>query len=224
LVLIHGNRKIELFFLALLSLLFLQSCTVFRTHIDDVCAAQYKDEYPQPKASRFSLPWKVGESYRLTQGNCTLESHNLAQKQHMSFDFKMPIGTAVHAIAAGRVAAVVENFKDGVDMADDQANLIGIEHERGVISWYMHLKYNGVTVEVDDKVLRGEVIGYSGNTGNSAYPHLHLYAQQLTAECHDQENKTARLNICPHLPLSFFNASPNDRILKEFVDYTAKPY
>lgn len=142
----------------------------------------------------------------------------------MSFDFKMPMGTPVHAIADGRVAAVIEHYKDHTDMGFSQANLIGIEHEGGVVSWYMHLKHKGVIVDVDDKVMRGDVIGYSGNTGNSAYPHLHIYAQQITKECHDPENRTARLELCPPIPISFFNASPNDTVLREWEMYTAEPY
>ena len=60
--------------------------------------------------------------------------------------------------------------------------------------------------------------------GNSAYPHLHLYAQQITEECHDAENKTAKLELCPVIPISFKNASPNNTVLKEFETYMALPY
>jgi len=205
-------------------LFFLQSCTTFRTHIDQACASRFADKYSMPQKSRFILPWKVGESFTLTQGNCTLESHNFDQKQHMSFDFRMPIGTPIVAIDDGRVVWVVESFKDNVDNDFSQANLIGIEHEGGVLSWYMHLKFQGATVGVGDDVLQGDVIGYSGNTGSSAYPHLHLYAQQLTEECHDAENHTAKLELCPVIPISFKNVSPSIAVLREFKVYTALPY
>jgi len=218
-------NKIGMRALVTLSLLiFLQSCTIFRTHIDRTCASRFVDQYSSPQKSRFILPWKVGESFTLTQGNCTLESHNFDQKQHMSFDFKMPIGTPIVAIEDGRVAIIIENFKDNIDNDFSQANLIGIEHEGGIISWYMHLKFQGATVEVDDNVLQGNVIGYSGNTGSSAYPHLHLYAQQLTEECHDAENHTAKLELCPVIPMSFKNVSPSITVLREFEVYTALPY
>ncbi|MBL4773889.1 MAG: M23 family metallopeptidase [Alcanivoracaceae bacterium] len=218
------NRNIQLLSKIIFVLLILQSCTAFRTHIDNTCAAQFINEYPSPQKSSFILPWKVTEKYTLTQGNCTLESHNIAEKQHMSFDFKMPIGTAVVAMAGGRIIAVIENFKDNKDNGINQANLIGIEHDGGVLTWYAHLMHEGVKVNVDDKVLQGDVIGYSGNTGNSAYPHLHIYAQQLTDECHDAINHTAKLELCPVIPISFLNASPNDTILKEWQTYFAEPY
>lgn len=217
------NEKIIQFCTVLLVLFILQSCTAFRTHIDKACANQFADKYSDPQNSRFILPWKTGESYQLTQGNCTLESHNLKAQQHMAFDFKMPIGTAIHASDDGRVAVVIENFRDNIDDKYHQANLIGLEHESGILTWYAHLMLNGAVVEVDDKVKKGQLIGYSGNTGDSAYPHLHFYAQQLTKECHDAENRTAKLELCPLIPVSFQNAQPNDRILKEWQRYTAHP-
>ena len=210
------------FSLVLVSIL--MSCTLLRTHPDTACAKLFVDSYPEPGDSRFVLPWQVGKSYVLTQGNCTLESHSLVEKQHMSFDFRMPIGTPIHAIEDGRVAAVIENFGDNVDNKFDQANLVALEHNGGILSWYMHLQNEGVVVEVDDYVQQGELIAYSGNTGNSAYPHLHIYAQQLVTECHDAKNRTAKLDLCPQIPISFLNASPQKKILKEWEKYTALPY
>ena len=163
------NNKIQTL-VALVLLVLLQACTGLRTHIDNACASKFVNQYPSPQNSRFILPWKVGDSYRLTQGNCTLESHNFAQKQHMSFDFKMPIGTPIVAIEDGRIAVVIENFKDNIDNGFSQANLIGIEHEGGILSWYMHLQFQGSIVKVDDNVLQGKVIGYSGNTGQFCLP------------------------------------------------------
>lgn len=210
--------------LVALTLLLLQSCTVFRTNLDHNCVNIFSKKYTPSNESLFVLPWKVNKSYPLTQGNCTFESHSLSNNQHMSFDFKMPIGTPVTAIAKGRVAAVVEEFKDNIDNEYHQANFIGIEHQDGIISWYMHLKHNGALVKVDDFVEQGDVIGLSGNTGDSAYPHLHLFAQQLIEACFDAKNHSADLDKCPHIPLSFKNISPNDTVLKEFVTYKALPY
>ena len=157
----------------------------------------------------------------LTQGNCTFESHTLTANQHMSFDFKMPIGTPIIAAADGRIIIVIEQFKDGIDQGFSEANLIGIEHSSGTLTWYMHLMFDGSQVQVDDQILQGQVIGYSGNTGDSAYPHLHFFAQQLIDECHDPETRTAKLELCPQIPIAFSNVSPADTVLKEWETYTA---
>ena len=210
--------------IVLFSLLVVQSCATIRTHIDENCVAVFASEYPLPQDSRFILPWQVGESYQLTQGNCTSESHSVSAKQHMAFDFKMPIGTTLVAVDAGRVFAVVEQFKDGTDDRADETNFIGIEHKGGFLSWYAHLTLNGALVKVGDQVSQGDVIGSSGDTGNSAYPHLHFYVQQLNSECHDAETKTADFALCPQVPVSFSNASPGHAVLEEWVSYTALPY
>jgi murein DD-endopeptidase MepM/ murein hydrolase activator NlpD len=210
--------------LLLLALQSLSSCSMIRTQLDASCVSQFAEKYPEPQDSPFVLPWRIGETYTLTQGNCTLESHNLANNNHMSFDFKMPIGTSVVAIADGKVIFVTEHFKDNIDMAYQQANLIAIEHKGGIISWYAHLQFQGVKVKVDDEVLQGDVIGFSGNSGDSAYPHLHFYAQQLTQTCFDANKGTANLALCPMMPISFNNASPNDTVLVEFEDYRALAY
>jgi murein DD-endopeptidase MepM/ murein hydrolase activator NlpD len=142
----------------------------------------------------------------------------------MSYDFKMPMGTPILAVDDGRVFFVVEQFRDDIDQGFDEANLIGIEHSGGVLTWYMHLMFNGSLVQVDGQVVQGEVIGYSGNTGDSAYPHLHFSAQQIIDACHDAQTRTAKLELCPQLPISFSNVNPADAVLKEWTRYTALSY
>jgi len=202
----------------------IQSCAVIRSDIDKSCVERFANEYPNPDESRLVLPWQVGQGYKLTQGNCTFESHSLSNNQHMSFDFKMPIGTPILAAEDGRVFIVVEQFKDNIDNGFGEANYVGIEHDGGLLTWYMHLTFEGATVAVDDQVTRGERIGYSGNTGDSSYPHLHFFAQQIVEECHDAEAKTANLALCPHVPVAFSNASPGDTVLKEWETYKALAY
>ena len=142
----------------------------------------------------------------------------------MAFDFKMPIGTPIHAADDGRVALVVERFKDKIDNAFKQANYIVIEHEGGFLSHYGHLTFNGAAVHVDDVVLQGDVIGYSGHTGQSDYPHLHFFVQQLIDDCFNAKSQKSNLRVCPQVPISFFNADPVGPALEEGVTYTATPF
>ena len=210
--------------LVVASILFTPSCASIRTNIDENCVSSFASQYPAREESRFVLPWQVDQGFQLTQGNCTFESHSLSKKQHMSFDFKMPIGTPVHASEDGRVFAVVEQFMDDIDDGYSEANYIGIEHDSGTLTWYMHLTFEGSLVQVDDYVARGERIGFSGNTGDSSYPHLHFFAQQLIDSCRDVEAMTADLALCPQVPITFSNASPGDIVLREWATYIALPY
>lgn len=54
-----------------------------------------------------------------------------------------------------------------------RGNYVKIDHGNGICTLYQHLK-NTQTVKTGDKVEKGQVIGYMGNTGKSAGAHLHI--------------------------------------------------
>jgi murein DD-endopeptidase MepM/ murein hydrolase activator NlpD len=46
-----------------------------------------------------------------------------------------------------------------------------------------HLKNGSVSVNIDDRVSKGQPIGKVGNSGNTTEPHLHIHAQtQVTRD------------------------------------------
>ena len=53
-------------------------------------------------------------------------------------------------------------------------NHIIIQHDDGSVAQYWHLEQNGVYVQPGDFVKKGQIIGASGNTGYTAFPHLHF--------------------------------------------------
>lgn len=53
-------------------------------------------------------------------------------------------------------------------------NYVKIKHDNGMYTLYAHIKYKTVTVKTGDRVTKGQVIGYMGNTGNSFGAHLHF--------------------------------------------------
>jgi len=87
-----------------------------------------------------------------------------ARKRHKGMDFTAPRGTAVYATG------------DGVVVRADQGSAgfgkhIRIDHGFGYVTLYAHLSnYN---VRRRQKVKRGDLIGFVGNTGRSQAPHLH---------------------------------------------------
>lgn len=83
---------------------------------------------------------------------------------HRGVDFRAPMGTAVEAVADGRVILAESHYYAG--------NSMYIDHGNGVVSLYFHLsKFNFFPGDI---VKRGQVIGRSGSTGRSTGPHLHL--------------------------------------------------
>ena len=53
-------------------------------------------------------------------------------------------------------------------------NYVKLRHSNGYYTLYAHMAYNTVKVKVGDKVKKGQVLGYMGNTGYSFGGHLHF--------------------------------------------------
>lgn len=75
----------------------------------------------------------------------------------------------------GTVVQVISNCN--VNTPDDPTNpgnMVKIDHGNGYQTRYLHLAYGTVKVAVGQKVSKGQVLGYMGNTGNSFGGHLHF--------------------------------------------------
>ncbi|MFR9592069.1 MAG: M23 family metallopeptidase [Rikenellaceae bacterium] len=83
---------------------------------------------------------------------------------HQGVDFTIPEGTRVFASADGVVKSVTLRNST-------QGKSIIVDHGNGYETSYSHL--GKVDAIRNQKVKRGETIGYSGNTGLSLIPHLH---------------------------------------------------
>lgn len=169
--------------------------------------------YTPQEASPYLLPYPVGQSYEVLQGNCTGLSHY--GDQRYAYDILMPIGTVVTAIAAGVVVNVRESFADG-DMTTIGGNVVAIDHGDGTYASYVHLTQNGALVEVGDLVAAGQPIALSGRSGGLGIdpPHLHLELLACNVD----------FSRCQTLPLTFRNASPPaPNGLQRGVTYTALP-
>lgn len=120
----------------------------------------------------YSLPYATGSKFLLIQAYNSKMSH----RHELSLDFKMKKGSKICAARAGVVTAVKENSDVGglKDEYLSEGNHIIIKHNDGSEAMYWHLKKDGVLVNIGDTVAQGQHIGYSGNTGYTAFPHLHF--------------------------------------------------
>ena len=86
------------------------------------------------------------------------------RKMHYGVDFTAKTGTPIYATGDGRISR-----------ADNRAvgfgNHVRIDHGFGYTSIYAHM--SKIEVRRGNRVKRGDLIGYVGNTGRSVAPHLH---------------------------------------------------
>jgi len=84
---------------------------------------------------------------------------------HRGSDLRAPVNTELRATANG----VIEYA--GFHKASGYGRLIIIDHNYGFKTYFGHLKK--IAVKPGQYVKKGEVIGYTGNSGMSNGPHLH---------------------------------------------------
>jgi murein DD-endopeptidase MepM/ murein hydrolase activator NlpD len=88
-------------------------------------------------------------------------------KMHWGQDFTAKIGTPIYATGDGVVTEAKGSRRSHVGFG----MVIKIDHGYGYSTVYGHL--SGFNVKTGQKVKRGDVIGYVGNSGGSTAPHLH---------------------------------------------------
>lgn len=86
------------------------------------------------------------------------------KKMHEGTDFSVKKGTPVYATGDGIIKWTRTSFSG-------YGKQIEIDHSFGYVTKYAHL--NEFVVKKGQRVKRGELIAYSGNTGGSTAPHLH---------------------------------------------------
>ncbi len=111
-------------------------------------------------------------------------------KLHAGMDFSGAVGTPIYATGNGKVV--------NAEIRQGYGKCVQIDHGFNYETLYAHL--NNYNVKVGQKVKRGDIIGYMGNTGMSTGPHIHYevkrngqsvdpinyYFNDLTAEEYDQ--------------------------------------
>ena len=97
---------------------------------------------------------------------------------HKGIDLVGPGSTLdyITAHSDGDVVAVVSNINYNTSGSGRRiyGNYVKIKHDNGMYTLYAHMKYGSVEVKVGQRVSRGQVIGYMGNTGYSFGAHLHF--------------------------------------------------
>lgn len=124
-----------------------------------------------PQAGSSALMWPL-DKVKITQrfGKTVAARRLYVSGSHNGVDFGTPIGTPVKSAASGTVIGAGDT--DLTCRGASFGRWILVRHNNGLASIYAHLSV--ISVKEGQTVGAGEVIGYSGNTGYSTGPHLHL--------------------------------------------------
>ncbi len=121
-----------------------------------------------------------------------------ARKMHRGMDFSAAKGTPIYASGDGKITRADNN-------SSGYGKHVRIDHGYGYLSLYAHMsRYN---VKKGQKVKRGDLIGFVGNTGRSEGPHLHYEVWK------DNE----RIN-----PINFYYGSLSEKEFASMLKYAAQ--
>jgi murein DD-endopeptidase MepM/ murein hydrolase activator NlpD len=123
-------------------------------------AAKTQERADQLKKNQWVLPVT---GYRLSAG-FGASSSLWSSGYHTGLDMSGPSGSTIVSVAAGTVKST--------GFEGSYGNRVIVELQDGTEVWYCHL--SRFASSPGDKVDPGQVIGYTGSTGNSTGPHLHI--------------------------------------------------
>ena len=158
------------------------------SRISSALGVDYRSSYGWVRGSAFAihqdnylykLPFYQGASVNVSQGYHGETSHKGLSAY--AVDFPVPVGTPIYAAREGVVVGSdgSSNLGGGNPEYRKFANYVVIEHSDGTMGNYYHLKQGGAVAVIGQKVAKGDLIGYSGNTGYSSGPHLHFSVSKV---------------------------------------------
>ena len=151
----------------------------------------------------YRLPWPEGLSFMFTQApDGRITSHFTKATLH-AVDIAMPEGVPVLAARAGIVEATERHH--GASPEEDplsyEGNVVRVRHADGTAAIYAHLKHRGVAVALGESVAPGQLLGYSGFTGDVLEPHLHFAVTRVQFD-------SSGLREDVSVPLTFYVGEP----------------
>ena len=134
-----------------------------------------KDKYPEPRHG--ILSWPLDNVYITQRFGRTIAAKTLyLSGSHNGVDFRAGVGTRIKSALEGTVVGVGNT--DLYPGCYSFGKWVMVKHDNGLSTIYAHLSV--ISVSNGQRIETGGLIGYSGNTGYTTGPHLHvgLYATQ----------------------------------------------
>lgn len=133
-----------------------------------------KGSYPAPRKG--ILSWPLDDVYITQRFGKTVGAERLYKSgSHNGVDFRASIGTRVKNVLTG---TVVGTGNTDVPGCYSFGKWVMVKHDNGLSTIYGHLSV--ISAVQGQRINTGDLIGFSGNTGYSTGPHLHIsvYATQ----------------------------------------------
>ena|SRR3989344_692128 len=117
--------------------------------------------------------------------------------ERRSVDFYCSEKTPIFAAQKGVIVWVKDDSNEGGKDPKyiNKSNSISILHKNKEFTNYLHLQYKGILVKKDQKVRKGELIGYVGATGWTPAPHLHFSVLKVYGKNPFVDYETLEFNL-----------------------------
>lgn len=102
--------------------------------------------------------------------------------------FSLPVTAPLDGEVVRVVSSIRDNEPSNINLQQNFGNTVVIAHLYNLYSSISHLKMDSIKVKDGDRVKKGEIIGYCGNSGRSPYPHIH-FQFQLNDKIGDKTHK-----------------------------------
>jgi len=122
----------------------------------------------------YRLPWPEGQSQMFIHAKGA--NPHFQKRDLHAVDIGLPEGTSVLAARAGVVDAVEDGHGSGRDEepATFEGNFVRVRHADDSYATYAHLARDGVLVRPGERVAAGQLLGYSGASGEIERAQLHF--------------------------------------------------
>ena len=127
-----------------------------------------------PHDAVYRLPWPEGHSQKFI--HATGANPHFHKRDRHAVDISLPEGTSVLAAREGVVDAVEDSLGRGSDEEQPtfEGNFVRVRHADDSYATYAHLARLGVRVRPGERVEAGQLLGYSGASGEIEGAQLHF--------------------------------------------------
>ena len=151
----------------------------------------------------YRLPWADGLSFMFTQVPGGRVTSHFTKATAYAVDVAMPEGMPIVAARDGIVVAT--EARHGASPEEDpltyEGNFVRVRHADGTDALYAHLRHNGVTVAIGQPVKTGQLLGYSGATGDVLQAHLHFAVVRVQTNSSGWQEEVS-------IPVTFYVGAP----------------